>query len=313
MKVRDYYFAGRKVILNGGDLVRFCIDPWLDNAALCDSYPALFDICQGQDWTLERVIGSNCVIPFRRRLSPEMVVHWEYIVMHAKLNHKAGVPDAVSWRLNANGIYSTKSMYQFLERNLAGSHNKWIWKSKIPLKIKIFLWQIFQNAILTRDNLKKRKWLGSPVCSFCLHNETAQHLFFECSNARVVWGNLGSILGTNLCPSSHWQSLAWFYKFYPKGKKFHMVLLAAICWGIWNIRNKITFDKVMVRSPLVTISSVCSFLHYWAGLYGKEDGARIKSGADQMLQQAMILHSGSPMTGTPSPRMEMVLTSNGGV
>jgi hypothetical protein len=74
MKVRDYYFAGRKVILNGGDLVRFCIDPWLDNAALCDSYPALFDICQGQDWTLERVIGSNCVIPFRRRLSPEMVV-----------------------------------------------------------------------------------------------------------------------------------------------------------------------------------------------------------------------------------------------
>jgi hypothetical protein len=44
-----------------------------------------------------------------------------------------------------------------------------------------------------------------------------------------------------------------------------------------------------------------------------EDGARIKSGADQMLQQVMILHSGSPMTGTPSPRTEMVLTSNGGV
>jgi hypothetical protein len=92
-----------------------------------------------------------------------------------------------------------------------------------------------------------------------------------------------------------------------------MVLLAAICWGIWIIRNKITFDKAMVRSPLVTVSSVCSFLHYWAGLYGVEDGARIKSGADQMLQQAMTLHSGSPMTGTPSPRTEMVLTSNGGV
>jgi hypothetical protein len=39
-----------------------------------------------------------------------------------------------------------------------------------------------------------------------------------------------------------------------------MVLLAAIFWGIWNIMNKITFDKVMVRSLLVTISSVCFFI-----------------------------------------------------
>jgi hypothetical protein len=92
-----------------------------------------------------------------------------------------------------------------------------------------------------------------------------------------------------------------------------MVLLDAICWGIWIIRNKITFDKAMIRSPLVTISLVCSFLHYWSEFYGEEDGARIKSGADQMLRQATILHSGSPMTGTLSPRTEMVLTTNGGV
>jgi hypothetical protein len=92
-----------------------------------------------------------------------------------------------------------------------------------------------------------------------------------------------------------------------------MILLAVIFLGIWIIRNKINFDKAMVRSPLATISSVCSFLHYWEGLYDEEDGARIKSGANQMLQQAMILHSGSPMTGTLSPRMEMVLTTNGDV
>jgi hypothetical protein len=182
------------------------------------------------------------------------------------------------------------------------------------LKIKIFLWQLFQNAILTRDNLKKRKWGGSPLCSFCQQEETMTHLFFEFSNAKVIWGNLGGILGTSLCPSSLWQSVAWFYRFYPRGRRFHMLLLAAICWGIWNIRNKITFEKAIVRSPLVTIAMICSLLHYWAGLFGREDGGRIKMGADQMLQRASALHSkeSSMAPGTSSGRQGLLMITNGG-
>jgi hypothetical protein len=150
-------------------------------------------------------------------------------------------------------------MYQYLERNLSGSHNKRIWKAKIPLKIKIFLWQLFRDAILTRDNLKKRKWTSSLLCSFCNQNETGKHLFFECANAKVVWGVLGKILGTNVCPMSLWQSITRLHCFYPYGKTIHMLLLATICRGIWNVRNKITFDGVVVRSPLVTIATICSF------------------------------------------------------
>jgi hypothetical protein len=48
-------------------------------------------------------------------------------------------------------------MYQHLERNLSGPNNKWIWKSKIPLNIKKFLWQLMQDAVLTIDNLKKKE------------------------------------------------------------------------------------------------------------------------------------------------------------
>jgi hypothetical protein len=77
-------------------------------------------------------------------------------------------------------------MYQHLERNLAGYHTKWIWKARIPLKIKILLWQLFRDAILTRDNLRRRKWTGSPLRSFCNQNGTARHLFFDCGNAKVV-------------------------------------------------------------------------------------------------------------------------------
>jgi hypothetical protein len=121
---------------------------------------------------------------------------------------------------------------------VAGSRNKWIWKAKIPLKIKNNLWQLFRHAILTRDNLKKRKWSGSPLCSFRSQHETTSHLFFECANVKVVWGNSGDILGTTFCCTSMWQSVAWFYLFYPYGRKFHMLLLATICWAFGMSETK---------------------------------------------------------------------------
>jgi hypothetical protein len=41
--------------------------------------------------------------------------------------------DFISWILNQNKILSTKSVYHWLEKNLARSHNKWIWKAKFLL------------------------------------------------------------------------------------------------------------------------------------------------------------------------------------
>ena len=82
----------------------------------------------------------------------------------------------------------TLSIYELLENNIAGPRNKWIWKSKLPLKIKVFLRQLHYDAILTRDNLRKRKWTGLSVCSFCDNIGSDNHLFFSCVVAKVVWG-----------------------------------------------------------------------------------------------------------------------------
>jgi hypothetical protein len=62
--------------------------------------------------------------------------------------------------LEKAGSFSVKSMYaQFGAGNVEKPY-KHIWKVKIPLKIKIFLWLSHENAILTKDNLIKRKWQG---------------------------------------------------------------------------------------------------------------------------------------------------------
>jgi hypothetical protein len=36
---------------------------------------------------------------------------------------------------------------------------KTIWKAKIPEKVKIFMWLVFQRAIITKENMIRRNWL----------------------------------------------------------------------------------------------------------------------------------------------------------
>jgi hypothetical protein len=111
-------------------------------------------------------------------------------------------PDSIFWSLNENNVFSTRSVYRWLERNIARSYNRWIWKAKFSLKIKVFLWQLCQDVVLTRENMKNRNWPGSPRCSFCNLLESNNHLFFTSKIARVVWGILGKALGTSRVPQS---------------------------------------------------------------------------------------------------------------
>jgi hypothetical protein len=38
--------------------------------------------------------------------------------------------------------------------------NKQPWKLKVALKIKIFLWYLKREVVLTKDNLVRRNWDG---------------------------------------------------------------------------------------------------------------------------------------------------------
>jgi len=65
--------------------------------------------------------------------------------------------------------------------------NRPLWKLKIPLKVKVFIWLLHHGVILTKDNLAKRNWQGTQQCCFCSSNETIAHLFFDCHVARLLW------------------------------------------------------------------------------------------------------------------------------
>ena len=84
--------------------------------------------------------------------------------------------DRFFWKNNKEGIFTVKSMYKLLMYEGLVPRKNFIWKLKIPLKIKSFLWYLKERVILTKNNLAKRRWNGSLSC-FCSSKETIQYLF----------------------------------------------------------------------------------------------------------------------------------------
>jgi hypothetical protein len=106
--------------------------------------------------------------------------------MHVRLNDQA---DVFQWNLFQNGQYTLRSLYLALISNGVTNMNKQLWKLKIPLKIKKkIMWYLKREVVLTKDNLARHNWNGGKQCSFCLYDESIQHLFSECWYARFLWG-----------------------------------------------------------------------------------------------------------------------------
>jgi hypothetical protein len=56
----------------------------------------------------------------------------------------------------ASKKFSVKNMYNDLVLKSETPVNCWMWKVKIPLKIKIFFSYVKSGVLLTKDNLVKR-------------------------------------------------------------------------------------------------------------------------------------------------------------
>jgi hypothetical protein len=90
--------------------------------------------------------------------------------------------DTFRWNLTKSGLFTVRSIYL----HLLDSHPpfKNISKFKVPLKIKIFLWFLQKEVVLTKGNLAWKSWKGSQKCVGCNLNETVQHIYGQslCEN-----------------------------------------------------------------------------------------------------------------------------------
>jgi hypothetical protein len=101
--------------------------------------------------------------------------------------HLIDEKDTFIWKLTESGQFAVRSLYAELLNGNTKFLRKYLWKIKVPLKIRIFMWFLNRKEILTKDNLAKRNWTGCKKCAFCDEEETIEHLFLKCKFARLIW------------------------------------------------------------------------------------------------------------------------------
>ena len=189
MKVKDEFFNRGSFTVGNGENTRFWEDTWLGDKPLSHQYPSLYNIVHHKEVSVASVLSQAppLNIGFRRVLTANKWTRWLHLVSRLIDVQLTNQRDAFVWKLTNNGVFTVKSLYLDFMSGHTHFLRKYIWKMKVPLKIKIFMWFLFRKVILTKDNLAKRNWNGCRKCCFCDQDETIQHLFISCPFAKMIW------------------------------------------------------------------------------------------------------------------------------
>jgi hypothetical protein len=173
MNVKDEFFSRATMIIGNGQKTRFWEDIWLGDTPLKDQYPMLYNILNHTNVTVAQALASNALnIGFRRVLTTYKWDRWVDLVTRVMSVQRTDSEDTFRWNLTNSGSFTVKSMYLDLLNDHTMYLKKYIWKIKVPLKIRIFMWFLHKGVILTKDNLIKRNWHGCTKCCFCDQEET---------------------------------------------------------------------------------------------------------------------------------------------
>ncbi|XP_070018255.1 uncharacterized protein LOC142172746 [Nicotiana tabacum] len=145
---------------------------------------------------------------------------------------------------------SIKQIYH----KLRGSFNKVSWRRVVCSNVGCPRWTVILTLIAhgklyTKDRLSKWGIQIDQECVLCRKkNETVQHLFFECSYAAELWGNLQNWQVIRR-PIYGWsEELAWAEKWLKRQNartELYKMALAACVYYVWQERNTRIFqDKV---------------------------------------------------------------------
>jgi hypothetical protein len=138
MGVKDNFFKCGSFVIGDGSGTRFWEDVWLGNISLANQYPSLYNIVRTKNILVSDVLNQTLLnIRFNRVLIGDKWDAWIHLVsrlMNVNLNDE---PDRFKWNLTTTGIFTVKSVYADIMNGHTVFLKKYLWKIKVPLKIRI--------------------------------------------------------------------------------------------------------------------------------------------------------------------------------
>jgi hypothetical protein len=94
---------------------------------------------------------------FRQNFTISEVLEWEELEKELDGVQLTDEEDSVRWMLTPHGQFITASLYRFCTfPGVRDFKMEEMWRSKLPLMVKNFVWLVMRNRIQTVDNLGKK-------------------------------------------------------------------------------------------------------------------------------------------------------------
>jgi hypothetical protein len=259
---------------------------------LAAQYPSLYNVVRHKDQTVAHTLASVPLnIEFRRSLLGARWNHWLHL-LHRLIDAQLEThDDEFRWWLTQTGKFMVKSMYLYLLNDNTVYLHKYLWKMKVHLKTKIFMWFVQRKEILTKDNLFKRNWPGSTKCCFCEQNESIEHLSINCPFAKIIWQIVYMIFNITPPVSIVHMFGTWLNGIVKSEKRNIRVGVCAILNAIWHVRNDFIFNKSCFPTFLQVIPLIVHWIHMWSYLQPAEQHQDMDIGCNRLETVARDIYS----------------------
>lgn len=139
---------------------------------------------ESRSWTLRS----------RRNLTDEEVEEWSTLLQVLSPLRPSTRQDYRVWSLSSGGSFTVKSLMDKLTEQCSVLPDEFIpclWSSKVPKKVKVFIWILVQEKLNTCNTLqaKRPNLASSPSSCLLCKGEMESHacIFFFCEFTATVW------------------------------------------------------------------------------------------------------------------------------
>ncbi|XP_058776499.1 uncharacterized protein LOC131650805 [Vicia villosa] len=288
-----------KCIVNNGCSISFWYSNWLGNQSLRLSFPVLFDLSTNryaavgdivewengiQRWNFENLFDSGSFLQVINTIGGLQAASWQQFLDDVNaFSLVSSAEDSFVWLPRHDGVFSVAGVVVLQEEHKEFawgsdviSRLSIMWKSSIPLKIKIFAWRLLISRLPLKDMLVHRGMAANiidPICPFCnnIHEESLDHLFFLCQASKNIWDKVLGWIGFS---SGYFrEEFLGLDDIQIKVSNSHIrnkvnIIWLSTMWSLWLMRNDFVFNNIpfsfeTVFNRIVFLSwrwSECSFL-----------------------------------------------------
>ena len=198
--------------IGNGNKVRFWEDTWAGDQTLKGQFPSLFRLSTLRLRPISDFVDQTRLLSdgstswnfhFSRNLLDREIIQLQALLQTLEGRHLCNTVENLRiWLADSSGLFSCKSAFAWLRNDNSFPVNyqaKCIWKLKIPVKVKVFIWLQILGKLNVHSHLQRRRPYLSMSLGWCVmckrDNESIDHLFLHCDFSFRLWSKILKELG----------------------------------------------------------------------------------------------------------------------